>query len=128
METLESVDAGDAEFDLEPNPVVKLKPLAAILVVGVDVGMLPAVEGDIGLNRVRGGDTARLTVGIDKLEVEPAINGVGAAFSSIDGDKGFVGVYVSAFTIGMSLIFGDVADEDEVIEFALMLLPNPLLT
>lgn len=125
VETLESVDAGDAEFDLEPNPAVKLKPLAVKLVAGVDVCMLPTAEGDIGLNSVRGGDVARVTAGVDKVEVEPAMNGVGAALSSIVGDKGLGPVDVSAFTIGMSLILGEDTDEEEVMEFAL-LLPKPL--
>ena len=127
VETLESVDAGDAEFDLEPNPVVKLMPPAVKLVAGVVVWVLPIAEGDIGLNSVRGGDVARVTAGVDKVEVVPAINGVGAAFSSIVGDKGFGPVGVSAFRIGMSLILGEDADEEEMMEFALVL-PKPLLT
>ena len=116
VETLESVDAGDVELDLEPNPAaVRFKPLRfATFVAAADVGALLAVDRDIGLNIVRGGDTDRVAVGPDIAGVGPATNGVKPVFSSgIKEDEITAAgtVEESALIIGMSLIFGD--DERE---------------
>ena len=108
------MDAGDVELDLEPKPAaaVRFKPLDATLVVAADVGVLLAVN--IGLNGVKGGDTARVVLPVIP---DPATNGMRPGFSSVVKDD----VGVSALIIGMSLIFGDdtdVGDEDK--EFAVI--------
>lgn len=126
VETLESVDAGDVELDLEPNPAaVRFKPLDATLVADADIGALLAVDRDIGLNRVRGGDIDRVPLGADIAEVGPATNGVRPVFSSgIKEDEISAGtVEESALIIGMSLILGD----DDEREFV-VIWPNPRLT
>ena len=120
VETLESVGAGDAEFDLDPNcvvpVVVELKALVVELVVTVvGVGVLLVVDNEPSLNCGKTGDTGRATLEVDIDETDAVVNGVGPCFScevnsvevaAADG----VDVAVSALSIGMSLIFGD--DED----------------
>ena len=120
VETLESVDAGDAAFDLDPNcvvpVVVELKALVVELVVTVvGVGVLLVVDNEPSLNCGKTGDTGRATLEVDIDETDAVVNGVGPCFScevnsvevaAADG----VDVAVSALSIGMSLIFGD--DED----------------
>ena len=80
--------------------------------MAADVGVLLAVN--IGLNGVKGGDTARVVLPVIP---DPATNGMRPGFSSVVKDD----VGVSALIIGMSLIFGDdtdVGDEDK--EFAVI--------
>ena len=123
VETLESVDAGDAEFDLDPNcavpVVVELKALVVEFVVTVvDVGVLLVVDNEPSLNCGKTGDTGRATLEVDIDDTDAVVNGVGPCFScdvnSVEvaaaDEVGEVGFAVSALSIGMSLIFGD--DED----------------
>ena len=123
VDTLESVDAGDAEFDLDPNcavpVVVELKALVVELVVTVvDVGVLLVVDNEPSLNCGKTGETGRATLEVDIDDTDAVVNGVGPCFScevnsgevAATDDVGEVGFAVSALSIGMSLILGD--DED----------------
>ena len=157
VDTLERVDAGDAEFDLEPNPAVRLRPMlegeavpppVEAVAIREDGKLLAAakVAADadswgVGLNGVllRGGEIDRVIEGVDKVEVKnegAEVVGAGTVvFSCCDAvaDAGSVPAEVrlgveSALTIGMSLTLGDVDDNvDDVREFAVAL-PNPRLT
>ena len=131
VETLESVDAGDAEFDLDPNcavpAVVKFKALVVeLFVTAVDVGVLLVVDKEVGLNCGNVGDTGRATLEFDKDETEPVVNGVGPGFScevnNVEVAAVVAGVVVSALRIGMSLILGDDEDAKDNEELLVMLL------
>ena len=117
VETLESVDEGDVELDLDPNPVApdRFKPLDVMLLLeGSDVGTLTVdVERCAGLKGVKGGETARIDLGADDIAevgVPAANEGVIRPGFSRDVDKGETDAGVDesvALIIGMSLIFGD---------------------
>ena len=137
VETLESVDAGDAEFDLDPNcavpAVVKLKALVVeLFVTDVDVGVLLVVEKEVGLNCGNVGDTGRATLEFDKDEIDPVVNGVGPGLScevnNVEVAAVVTGVVVSALRIGMSLILGDDKDPKDAVEEWLVMLLDPRFT
>ena len=142
VETLEIVDAGEVEFDLEPNwdavpAVAKLKALDdTLVVIGVDVGVdAVVVEGDVSLNcgKSGGGEMGRIELEFNAVDTVPAVNGVGPCFScvvkrdtGVAATTGVDGVAESALMIGMSLILGD-GDDDAERELE-VIWPNPRFT
>ena len=139
VETLEIVDAGEVELDLEPNwdigpAVAKLNALGEILVeTGVDVIVdVVFVERDEILNCGKVGDTGRCELEFD-ADAVPGVNGVGPDFSCVfkrdDGTAATAGVDVkveSALMIGMSLILGD--GEEDVERLLDVIWPSPRFT
>ena len=145
VETLESVDTGDTELDLDPNncddaePTAeeRLKPLVASwppFEVVEDDGVVIFTAGwEDDLNDVNGGDTARgVALGVDTVDANNSdVKGVGPGFSWDDTEDKVVaavngGATDSALRIGMSLIFGD--GDDDVEREAVVMWPNPRFT
>ena len=137
VETLESVDAGDAEFDLDPNcavpVVVELKALVVELVVTVgDVGVVLVVDNDDSLNCGNVGDTGRATLEVDIDDTDAVVKGVGPGFScevsSVEWAAGVDNGVESALRIGMSLIFGDEEGVKDVEDWLFVMLLEPRFT